>query len=442
MPEPVNATPAAGGDTPAPAETPKTPAAETPKVKSFGALEEKRTVDDLMGLNKKEPVESSSLEEDESDDSDEGEEEEEGSEKKASKEAEEDEEESLDEEDDEEEDLEEDDDEEAEEDEDSDDEDEEGSDSEEELHEVKVNGKVKKYTLQQLKNMVSSGVHTLERQKEAQNQIAAKEEEIQKRHKQFEDWDKKLTPITTKLKKGDLEGAFYELAETQNLNTLEVRRKVRDALFPQFIERLGLDPEKVRARLAERSEAIKVLDTAEENDFLKRQANKPRATTEGKSDPESEAQAVIADAMLEHGITKKEFDANVEWLKQNTYKGKDAEITLEAVVNQTLLARTVDKACQAIDAVRPKLLQDQSFVDRVVKKVRNHPDWSVSQAARWVAKKARQMSSNKTAATAANLAKDISRKALKGGKKSSFESPNTQVEKKPKSFRDLDNGLL
>lgn len=334
-------------------------------------------------------------------------------------------------------------DEEKEEDEDGEEEEapEEDGEEKEELHEVKVNGKLKKYTLDQMKNLVSSGVHLLETYQQFEGEKQKFTQEITKK-KEFLDFaNEKITPAWTALEKGDVEGALLHLASVKGSSKLEVRRKLREAMIPIVGARLGLTAQEVQTRLVQNQGRNQVWDTAEENEFLKAEqvAAKTTAQKQKDPDPSAQAEAQLKQLQTKHGVGDWEVSHAVDWLLEHGVAEQD--LSLDSMFNVVQQRRMVDKAFDAIKAVKPSLEKDEKFVDRVVQKIKKNPNWTIPDAAQWVRKTIRKEASTKAQnnqGDALRLAKDIGEKVLRGNAKSRLESPSTQP-RKIMSFRDYES---
>jgi hypothetical protein len=331
-------------------------------------------------------------------------------------------------------------DEEAEDSEDADPEDEAQEENDQgDLIEVKVNGKLRKFTLEQMKTLVASGWHTKEKYDAFEAEKTTLSENASKQQAYFAALNAKISPAWEKLQANDIQGAFLELASTRNLNTLDVTRRLRQQIFPEIVELLGLAPEEVRQRLEQNQSRNQWLATQEENSYLKQERERILKEREAQSQPDPQRQAAeeLRAKQTEHGISNSDLKWAAQWLAQQGVA--ETEISVDRAISTILDKKVCDRAVEAVLAARPKLVKDPAFVDRVVRKVKANPDWTTSKAARWVEKQARQMSSVSSQNKETELAKGISRKALQGKSKERFENPKPGQTKRMK-FSDFGEG--
>lgn len=312
----------------------------------------------------------------------------------------------------------------------------EGADGETEVHKVKVNGKLKEYTLKQMKQLVSSGAHLVETRQAFQTEVSKVQAEIVQEQTKLKGIADNINPAWELLNKNDVEGSFLELAKVKGVSKLDARRQLRRQMLPVIANMLGLSQQEVTQRLTQNAERNRVLDTQEENEFLKSDRDTPPPKKEEGAEVAG-AEAVKA-FQIEHGVSKGEMTKAVDWLLQNKLGGDGSKLSLDEVSKTVLQGRVVDKALEAIQAIRPRLIKDQKFVNRVVKKLSFNPDWSVARAARWIKKTVRTETEGQKDSEAQKLAKDVGRKVLQGKPKTELTKPGTQ-QKKPMSFRDFDD---
>jgi len=315
------------------------------------------------------------------------------------------------------------------------------AEGEEQIHEVKVNGKVKKLTLEQMKNLVSSGMHTLETYQQFEQEKAAADTELKKKREFLDFANEKITPAWTALEKGDIETALLHLASVKGTSKLEVRRKLREAMVPVIGARLGLSPQEIQQRLTANQPRNSVWDTQEENDFLKSEREtalkeQPKAQA---PDPKQDAEAQLKAFQAKNGVSDWEVRHGVKWLLD--HGTKEADLSIDSVWNVVQQRRIIDRAFDAVRSVKPSLEKDEKFIDRVVSKLKNNPSWTIPDVARWVRKDLKKAASKKAQnleGTALKLAKDIGGKVLNSGAKSRLENPSSQP-RKLMSFRDYES---
>lgn len=312
---------------------------------------------------------------------------------------------------------------------------EEGDDKEVFL-EQKVNGKVMKFTEEEVRRIVASGAHNLEKMNQFETQKKQMMTSLQQKAAELSVFDAKISPIFDKVKKKDLPGAILDIAKEAGINKLDAKRNLLQAFIPVVAKRLGLPQEWVQTRLQEMKPHTEVWDRQEEAEFYKEEVETLRKQAEPKApDGQQLAYQKIQDYQLDHGISKGELNWAVEFIEKSAPEGQAAQVTPEMLRDTVLMRRITDKVFQAIRAVRPTLQEDEDFVDLAVAKVRKNPEWGVDRVARWVDKKARQRAATQSDDKMKSLQKDVSRKALKEPK-SRFANPNAG-QKKPMRFADL-----
>lgn len=286
-------------------------------------------------------------------------------------------------------------------------------DREKELHEVKVDGKVEKIPLKELKESYSSRAHN------ARETQKLRDVEIQLNNK-IQKFDKVLGPAWEFLKKDDIEGAICHLAKLKGRSILEVKRRLREQLAPAVVDYYKLTPDQRKIR-----------DNEEELEW-RRGEDARRAKESEASNQKNEIEEAIRKAQIEHGISDADMKFAVSWLLDNKLQGKVEELTLEAVMEVVHTDRAVKKAIEAVKVKKPSLVKNEGFLQRVIKLAKKNPGASVADLAKWVESKASEYSNQKDAS---ELAKDISRKVLKSKPKSSLENPKQQ--KRAQSFSEL-----
>lgn len=314
------------------------------------------------------------------------------------------------------------------------------SEDDKKLHKVKVNGKEREYTTKQMRQMVASGAHLVEKRQEFEAEKVRHYADFRENAAKLTEANELVTPIYNALKEGKIEEAIIETGKFKGLSKLDMRRKLVTSMIPVVAQRLGLSQQQVSDLLNARKSHNDYLDNQEELAFLKEEKSKPQKNDEASED--AEAEKAVQKFQIQHGVSDHELRNTISWLKQNNYKGRENEITLEVVQGTIQSSRIVDKTFTAIEAVRPSLKSNSKFVDRVIAVAKQKPDWTVGKLARWVEKQAR-----KGAATTQNegseekeLQKAVSRKVLKQGSQSALtKSSQGSQKKKPVSFRDLDD---
>jgi hypothetical protein len=277
--------------------------------------------------------------------------------------------------------------------------------------EVKVDGKMEKVALKDLKESYSSRTHnTRWAQENKQKEIAVTQ--------RMQEVEQTIGPVWTALKADKLEQSFLSLAEIGGKNILEVKRQLRAELAPVILGLARMSPEQQKQFMLQ-----------EENEFYKSQQEtaKKRATEETTKSQSSEA---VRRAQVEHGIPDSEMEFAVDWLLQNKFNGDKSKLTIDGVIEAVFVSRAIDRAVEAVSIAKPSLKDDNEFLDRVVRLAKGNPKAPISKLAKWV----REHAPSSKDKDAGELAKDISRKVLRTKPKSSLEKPHKQ---KAQSFGDL-----
>lgn len=310
----------------------------------------------------------------------------------------------------------------------------EGDDSK--IVKVKVDGKVRELTLGQMKNLVASGLHTKERYEKFTQEQRDFEQTKAQQIAELSVINAKITPIHEALKANDAKTAMIELAKLNGKSRLEIERRLRQQLFPVFVDMLGLDPAAVREHISKRQSEIRQFEVEEENRFLKeeREYSEKQAEKTRKPKELEETERQIVQLQAQHGVSQTELRDAFQFAAQNIYSGDQDKVTIDDLQRVVLGRRLVTRAVDAIALKRPRLASDQKFVDATVKKLQDNPTWSAERIGRWIEKRARKLSV-KSDATA--LTKDISRKVLKSGLKPRLENPSER-KTKPMKFSDFD----
>ncbi len=288
-------------------------------------------------------------------------------------------------------------------------------DKNKELHEVKVDGKIERVSLKELKESFSSrasNARAVQKFQEERKEYQAKLQKI----------NDTLAPAWKALKEDKFEDAFLELAKLKGKSTLEIKRQLRRELAPSIVAYLKMSEQERRQ-----------FDLSEENEYYRSLVESKKKESD-LSQQNAQAEGQILQLQAKHGISDEELDYAMGWLEENTFKANPKAITPEHVLEAVMTARAINKAFEAVRVKRPSLEKNEGFMDRVIRHAKANSGISVAELARYIEKKASGLApKNKDAQ---ELAKDISRKVLKAKPKSSFESP--EKPKKPQSFSDLE----
>ncbi len=302
--------------------------------------------------------------------------------------------------------------------------------------ETKVDGKLKKFTKEQVTSMIASGWHTKERSEAVEGRAKQVETFLSTKVAELETANSEIKPAWEAIQKKDVRGAVEAIAEKAGMDVLQTRRTLVNQIFPEICQRLQLPPEWVQKRLQECAEQNKLLDLREEKDHLEGRAAKLAEANKPKEKlPEEVVKEKMFQLQVEHGISNAERNTAIDFIQ--TTKGDKEPITAEYLVEVVHMQRATNKGFAAIRSVRKNLETDNKFVDLVVKKAHKNAGWTQDRLVRWVAKKVRERANAQRTNDSNALQRDISRKVLKGNNKSRFENPNAG-QKQPMRFEDID----
>jgi hypothetical protein len=310
---------------------------------------------------------------------------------------------------------------------------------------IKVDGKERTYTLDQILKNASSGFHTKERyekfEQEKQQFVSQKqstEKVLSEQQAKLAYADTIATPFVEALKKKDVIAAISHLAPHAGTDSLEMERSLLRNALPQIAQRLGLTAEEVKQRLQANAEKNRTLDLEQEAKFFKQKAEREAQLREKNSqpDPTVQAQQSIKEFAVQMGVTMDQLSKAADMAAE--LKGDPNAVTFDDIQVVIERRRVVDRALDAIETRRPALVQDNAFVDRVIKAVIDNPAWSARQLGGFIEEEARKAADGKKG----SLERTISKKAQKTNLKSRYE--NSSQERKPMKFADLqkEGGLM
>lgn len=280
---------------------------------------------------------------------------------------------------------------------------------------TKVNGVLEEPTLQELRDSWS-GKQALGRDYQKFKQ------EVQQRDAHYKSIDQKITPVWKALQEGKITEAFISLAQQRGKSRLEVSRALEAHFAPIILQKAQMSEE--QRKLYEQDEELSF--------YREEQAGKRKR--EADTALEAQIAAQTRQAQAQFGISDEEMGDAIEYLATKKYSGDHSKLTLQETVNTVMKRRTVDRACDALEAVSEKLLDDEKLVDAAVEFVTANPKIPHREVVKWVRSELQKRPATKK--TPETLMKDISRRELEKRPKSSFESPKT-AQKKPMSFGDI-----
>lgn len=312
-------------------------------------------------------------------------------------------------------------------------------------YKIKVDGKERTYTLDQILKNASSGFHTKERyekfEQEKQQFVSQRqstEKVLSEKQAQLAYADTIATPFVEALKKKDVIAAISHLAPHAGTDSLEMERSLLRNALPQIAQRLGLTAEEVKQRLQANAERNRTLDLEQEAKFFKQKAEREAQLREKNSqpDPQIQAQQSIKEFAIQMGVTMDQLSKAADMAAE--LKEDPESVTFDDIKVVIERRRVVDKALDAIETRRPALVENNVFVDKVIKAVIDNPSWTARQLGGFIEEEARKAADTKKG----SLERTISKKAQKTNLKSRYE--NSSQERKPMKFADLqkDGGLM
>lgn len=312
-------------------------------------------------------------------------------------------------------------------------------------YKVKVNGKERSYTLEQILNNAAGGFHTKERYEE----FEAQKSEFQTSRQTFEAQlakaqakiavaDSMVSPVLEALQKKDVMGAISALAPHIGTDSLQIERNLLRNALPQIAERLGLSAEEVRQRLSANAEKNRTLDLQQEAKFFKEKSEREAQLREQAStvSPEVKAEGMVKEFAVKMGVTLEQLNKAAEVAA--SLVGDPNAVTFDHIATVIERRRVVDRAFDAIETRRPALVKNSEFVDKVINTLVANPTWTARQLGGFVEEEARKI----VEAKKGSLERTISKKAQKSKLRSRFE--NSSQERKPMKFSDLpeSDGLI
>lgn len=312
-------------------------------------------------------------------------------------------------------------------------------------YKVKVDGKEKAYSLEQLLTNASSGFHT----KARHEQFEAQKQEFATQRQGFEQTlanqqariavaDAIVSPVMEALEKKDAMGALSALAPHLGSDSLQIERNLLRNALPQIAERLGLSAEEVKQRLQANAEKNRTLDLQQEAKFFREKSEKEQRLREQAAapNPEVEAQRAVKDFAVSQGVTLEQLNKAADLAAELV--GDPEAVTFEHIATVIARRKVVDRALDTIEARRPALSTNVEFVDSVIAAVIANPSWSARQLGGFVEEEARKI----VLAKKGSLERNISKKVQKSNLRPRFE--NSSQGRKPMKFSDLpeSDGLI
>lgn len=303
---------------------------------------------------------------------------------------------------------------------------------------IKVGGQLQKFTWEQMKNLVSSGAHHRKQYDTEMQKIETKRKELIPKEKEIATIQREIGPVYKLVKEKDIEGAIYGLAKHAKLSTLQVRRQLREQMLPAIAERLGIDKAEIAERLKANEGRNTHLDTLEENSFFKSETERLAKESAPKPpDEKTQIQEAVRNLQLEHGFSRQQISWAVNFIEKEAEKsGSEPSVSLDRMVDLIRGKRLAERSFDAVEAVRPELVEDNKFIDRVFRKAKKNPDWTTGRLARWVDKVARSDAAQRKDSEKKGLHADLGRKVEKSRLKSRLQNPSG-AQNKAMKFSDF-----
>lgn len=301
---------------------------------------------------------------------------------------------------------------------------------------VKVDGQQRRFTWDEIKRVVSSGTHNSEWRRKEEQRLGGIQNKLVTDLSMVSVVNQRLQPAWQEVEKGNIEGAIISLAEVSGKNGLEVKKSLISQMMPVICARLGITKEWAEQRMKERSEHIRMMDIAEENEFLKRTTTRleenQRQPKAGKPSPRE----LVLGAAHKYSVAPQDIDKTAKFLLQEEFKGREKELTLDIIGARAAETKIVERAIDALMSVSIQHAKGGKVRDRVLRRAMQEPSLTIPELAQIARKLIRKEKTKLREKEAETLTRDISGKALQGRDKAAFQTlPSGQ--KKPLSFKDL-----
>lgn len=301
---------------------------------------------------------------------------------------------------------------------------------------IKVDGQQRRFTWDEAKRVISSGTHNAEWRRKEEERLSGIQNKLVTDLSMVSVVNTRLQPAWQEVEKGNIEGAIISLAEVSGKNGLEVKKSLISQMMPVICARLGITRDWAEQRLRDRAEHIRMMDIAEENEFLKRTTSRmeeaQKQTKPGKPSPRE----LILGAAHKYSVAPQDIDRTAKRLLEEEYKGREKELTLDIIGARAAETKIVERAIDAIMSVSVQHAKGGKVRDRVLRRALQEPSLTIPELAQITRKLIRKDKKKLQAKEAETLTRDISGKALQGRDKSAFQTLPTG-QKKPLSFRDL-----
>jgi cell division protein FtsB len=229
--------------------------------------------------------------------------------------------------------------------------------------EVKIDGKLEKISLKDLKNNYSGKVAYDRKFTELDKQNKQVTQERTKLQQEINQVNQYVNTFAEKMRNRDAVGAMSYLAEFSGMSPAAIKQTLINQLIPEINRQAGL------------TEAERDLElTKEEIAFQKAQQQRELQKLQQENSQKS-LELANTKARSEHGISMNEWDEAFEFLDTHVEKGK--AITRKDVVDYALWKRADDRASTVLQTYDSgKYLQDKTVRDTLTKIASENPDFS------------------------------------------------------------------
>lgn len=281
----------------------------------------------------------------------------------------------------------------------------------------KVDGEIQEIPLKEHLNIVAGELTVNQRL----GKLASYREELKRENESIKTAQKEESDENAKIldafQKGNTSTAFCMLAEKSGKSPVQMYRSMLAEIDKAYKAFEGWDSDKI------------------ENHFLKLEAEwngekeKKRVEKETKKQQVDRFLSETDSALKQEGLQVPEFEAAVTLLtkeKAGDWQNWSMEERRDSAIEQALYTKHVSLVAQAVDAINPKLRQDERLISDLLK-VTNPHEWSVEDMTKLI----RELLGDKAKDVATKLSKRV------GGNVASVNSQKKVVAKPKKSIRTM-----
>lgn len=281
----------------------------------------------------------------------------------------------------------------------------------------KVDGEIQEIPLKEHLNIVAGELTVNQRL----GKLASYREELKRENEAIKTAQKEEVEENAKIldafQKGNTSAAFCMLAEKSGKSPVQMYRSMLAEIDKAYKAFEGWDSDKI------------------ENHFLKLEAEWASEKERKRVEKETKKQQVdrfLSDtdsALKQEGLQVPEFEAAVTLLtkeKASDWQNWSMEERRDSAIEQALYTKHVSLVAQAVDAINPKLRQDEKLISDLLK-VTNPHEWSVEDMTKLI----RELLGDKAKDVATKLSKRV------GNNVANVNSQKKVVAKPKKSIRTM-----